>query len=258
MSLAPRETMHLTEDDLILQYYREDDGAGDQRARHLIECSTCGSAYQVLQQVLSAVDDSRPPEPSDGFERIVWARLQPELEKAPSRWFAWGLSPARLVIITVLACVMAGAFFAGRMSRTPTTAVTELAPSDRRERVLLADIGEHLDRSQAMLIELVSGDSGTLTILAERGRAEQLLSDNRLYRQTAAATGNATLITVLDELERVLVDIVASPQAVSASDVDQVRRDIEANGLLFRVRILSSQVRERQRTAIRLRTGQSS
>ena len=63
---------------------------------------------------------------------------------------------------------------------------------------------------------------------------------------------------MLDELERVLVDIAASPDVVSVTDVDEVRRQIDANGLLFKVRVLSSDVRERQRAAVRLRTGQSS
>ena len=132
-----------------------------------------------------------------------------------------------------------------------------MATSQLRERVLLADLGDHLDRSQAMLIELVSGD-GTAGLSAERERAEQLVSDNRLYRQTAERTGNLTLVTVLDELEQVLVDIAASPDAISATDIDQMRRQIETNGLLFKVRVLSSELRDRQRTAIQRRTVLSS
>jgi hypothetical protein len=93
---------------------------------------------------------------------------------------------------------------------------------------------------------------------AERERAEQLVSDNRLYRQTAAQTGNVALVTVLDELERVLVDVAASPDVVSATDMDQVRRQIETNGLLFKVRVLSSEVRDRQKATIQRRTAQSS
>jgi hypothetical protein len=93
---------------------------------------------------------------------------------------------------------------------------------------------------------------------AERGRAEQLVSDNRLYRQTAAATGNTALVNVLDELERVLVDVAASPDVVSATDMDQVRRQIDTNGLLFKVRVLSSEVRDRQKADIQRRTGRSS
>ena len=45
----------------------------------------------------------------------------------------------------------------------------------------------------------------------EQSRAEQLVAANRLYRQTAASTGDAAIASVLDDLERVLVDIAASP-----------------------------------------------
>jgi hypothetical protein len=66
------------------------------------------------------------------------------------------------------------------------------------------------------------------------------------------------LATVLDELERVLVEIAASPDALSAVDLERVRQHIESRSLLFKVRVLSSDIRERQKTGIRMRTGQSS
>ena len=48
-------------------------------------------------------------------------------------------------------------------------------------------------------------------------------------------TGDAAMASVLDELERVLVDIAASPSTLSQEDLDQVRRRIESKGLLFKV-----------------------
>ena len=260
MNAGSEDALHLTDDDLILHYYGETPASAGAAAEHLAQCGTCGAAYARLQQVMAAVEQSRPPEPPDGFERVVWARLQPDLTKRERGWLAWWVfSPARLALIAAVALLVTGAFLAGRLSKpVPAAAPPGLAGTEMRERVLLADLGDHLDRSEAMLVELVSGDGGAAAIAAERGRAEQLVSDNRLYRQTAAATGNAGLVTVLDELERVLVDIAASPDVVSASDLDEVRRQIDANGLLFKVRVLSSDVRERQRAAVRLRTGQSS
>ena len=60
-----------------------------------------------------------------------------------------------------------------------------------RERILLVDLGEHLDRSQMVLVELVSADeSDAVDISGERARAEQLVAANRLYRQTADDTGD--------------------------------------------------------------------
>ena len=81
-----------------------------------------------------------------------------------------------------------------------------------RERILLSDVGEHLDRSQMALVELVSGDDSTSVDIAnERSRAEQLVADTRLYRQTAQETGDVVLSELLDEIERVLTEVAATP-----------------------------------------------
>ena len=84
-------------------------------------------------------------------------------------------------------------------------------------------------------------------------------ADNRLYRQTATATGNAALAAVLDELEQVLVDVAASPDERVGGEIStRCGRRIESKGLLLKVRVLSSEVQERQKAQIRLRAGQSS
>ena len=87
-----------------------------------------------------------------------------------------------------------------------------------------------------VLVELVSaGDTrGDVNISSEQARAEQLVAANRLYRQTALRTGDTAMASLLDELERMLVDIAASPSTLSQADLDQVRSRIESKGLLFR------------------------
>jgi len=64
------------------------------------------------------------------------------------------------------------------------------------------------------------------------------------------------MAAILDELGRTLVDIAASPSTLSQADLDQVRQRIESKGLLFKVRVVSSDVRERQKAAMLERTGQ--
>jgi hypothetical protein len=99
-----------------------------------------------------------------------------------------------------------------------------------------------------MLVDLVSAeDARDVDVPAERVRAEQLLSSNRLYRQTAVDTGNLALAQVLDDLEQVLVDVAASPDRVSADDLAAMRDRIDDKGLLLKVRVLSSEVQKRQR-----------
>ena len=255
--------MHLNDDDLVLHYYGEMDAAEETRASaHLSECGPCHGSYTKLQRVLAAVEAAPAPEIADGFERIVWARLEPDLRSARTGWLLWFVfSPARMAWLAGVLVLLAGAFVAGRHWKegAGSGAVTAAATAGLRERVLLVDLSEHLDRSQMILIELVSaGGDGGVDMTSERARAEQLVTANRLYRQTAAATGNQGVADVLDELERVLVDVAASPERLSASDLDEVRRRIETKELLFKVRVLSTEVRERQKTEIRTRTGQSS
>ena len=256
--------MHLTDDDLILHYYGELDANASARVSdHLRACAACHASFTTLQRVLTAVESAPAPEIADGFERTVWARLQPELG-AKGGWWTTRLvfSPARLAWAAGIVMVVAAAFFAGRVSQhAPVTAPVEsaAASSGLRERVLLADLGDHLDRSQMMLIELVSADAAVdVDLPAERARAQQLVADNRLYRQTATANGNVALAAVLDDLEQVLVDVAAGPDTLSAADLTEVRQRIEDKGLLLKVRVLSSEVQKRQKTEIRVRAGQSS
>ena len=270
--------MHLTEDDLVLHYYGELDAAASARTgEHLRECADCHASFTTLQRVLAAVESAPPVDVREGFERTVWARLQPELERPQRGWFSWlVLSPARLAWIGAVVVLVAAAYFAGRLSQRPSETVvaenhskTTTGPTvgnspspgstGFREQILLSDLGSHLDRSQMMLIDLVSADSTDLGDFAsERTRAEELAADNRLYRQAALANGNTSLAAVLDDLEQVLVDVAATPDKVSAEDLNEVRRRIENKGLLLKVRVMSTEVQRRQKAQIRSRAGQSS
>jgi len=51
---------------------------------------------------------------------------------------------------------------------------------------------------------------------------------------------------VLDDLERSLLEIVHSPSPISAADLDHIRRRIDAAALLFKVRVMSDELRQRE------------
>jgi hypothetical protein len=254
-------TPHLTEDELILHYYGETAPAQKQRAAaHLEACGPCRGEYVRLQQVLEVIDESAVAvEPPPSFERTVWARLEPNLHPARRGWMSWLMSPAPLGLAAAVVVLVVGAFFAGRAlspAPSPTDAAAAAAVEQFRERILLSDLGEHLDRSQMALVELVSVDEdATRDISGERSRAEQLVADSRLYRQTAESTGDVALSELLDEIERVLTEVAASPQSGSSRDLADVRRRIESRDLLFKVRIVSSEIRERQRATNQRQAG---
>jgi len=112
-------------------------------------------------------------------------------------------------------------------------------------------VGEHLGRSEMMLVELSNAEPGAskpkqINISSEQRRAEDLLEENRLYRQTALEAGDAGLASVLDELERVLLDVAHSPDKVTPAQFEAIQKKIEAHGILFKVRVVKKDLQQRQ------------
>src|SRR5205085_8970160 len=109
--------------------------------------------------------------------------------------------------------------------------------------------GHHLGRSQMVLVELANASSsgGPVDISAEQSRAEDLVDASRLYRQTAAKEGDLATANVLDELERTLLDIANGPSQLDGAALKRVQQRIEAQGLIFKVRVIGSKVKREQR-----------
>lgn len=235
---------HVTEEQLILHYYGEPEDTGAV-ASHLESCDPCRDEYRRLQLVLNAVDIPVPQRDS-AYEAHLWNQLAPRLGRGA--WL-WWVSPRRLAAAGAFAGLLLAAFLLGRLlpgSRAGRADVATAQPAVR-ERVLLVAVGDHLERTQIMLVELVNApERGPLDISGQRELAENLVESNRLFRQTALAAGEDGMADVLDEIERVLLEIAHSPSELSAAQLDRLRRRIESEGLLFKVRVVESRVRERQ------------
>jgi hypothetical protein len=239
---------HLSEEQLILHYYGEADEAATagERAdeRHLAECSECRAHYAALQRVLNTVDSLPVPEPSAGYGEQVWQRIEQRIAgRRRSRWtlprpWRWAAAAA------AFAALMVTAFLAGRFYPRPQPAQMAAADAQPGERVLLVAVGDYLERSQMVLIELTNASpKGSLDISAEQERASDLVTETRLYRQSAARAGDARITGVLDELERVLVDITHAPSSMTPLQLEELRQRLEAEGILFKIRVLGTNVR---------------
>ena len=244
---------HIPEDELILHFYGEADPARIEP--HLAACPVCRTEFERLRQVLSLMDHAHAFDPADApgpaFEREVWARLEPQLTNRRS-WFASWLAPRRLVLAASVATLLLVAFLAGRFSREevrPST--TADGSSNVAERVLVVAVVDHLDRSQMVLLEVLNTDVESAgELAAEQTLARELVAANRLYRQTAAQTGDGTTGDVLDELERTLLEIANTPADASQDDLDALRARISSRGLLFKVRVVHSEMLERERQTV--------
>lgn len=251
---------HLNEDELVAYRYGEIAGgeSRDTIARHLRDCAECRASFETLVRVLELVEAAPVPERDERYSQRVWQQIAPRLEPRPAfDWRAW-LAPRRLAAVGATAALVLAAFLAGRLwqqKKTPDVAGTAPAPQQIRERVLLVAVGDHLDRSEMVLVELVNADAPTasgqeLDISSEKERAEELVTVNRLYRQTASSAGDAAMASVLDDLERVLLEIAHSPDKVSSAEFATLRRNIEKRGILLKVRVVGSDVREREKSAV--------
>lgn len=252
--------MHPTEDDLILHFYRET--APDEATRvdqHLAGCAACREEFARLQRVLAMVDAQPAEEAPPGFERVMWARLEPQLAAPRSAgWRAWFTMP-RLALAGGMAAVVVAAFMAGRLTGRPEALPPQSAGAVQPgpagsgagaerspERVLLTAAGDHLERSQIILVELLNAETVS-DITGERERAADLVAEGRLIRQSATQAGEAAITDVLEDLERVLQEIANGPDETTAQELQSLREQIETRGILFRVRVMSSEMRQRER-----------
>jgi len=259
---------HLTEEQLILYRY------GEVAERHLIashleSCESCRANYEVLQRVLAAADTLPVPPRTESYGAEVWRQLSPQIVKSAksSRPGFWQLFPLpRWALTGAFALVVFGAFVTGRfLSRktaitTPVVVqATQQVSPHARERVLLSEIGDHLEHSQIALIELInSKTNGAVDISTEQVLARELVAMNRLFRRAATDAGEPGMASVLENVELVLVEVANGPPKLSAEEFAALRQRISSDDLLFKVKVVAAQVRARERDLVREMTAKRS
>ena len=120
-----------------------------------------------------------------------------------------------------------------------------MTPGPVRERILLVAVGDHLERSQTILVELENSSSPDIAY--ERQAAADLVESNRLFRLTASETGDTATANLLEDLERVLIEISNSPSEMSSRQLRDLQKEIEHRGILFKMKVFASQVQEREK-----------
>ncbi|MDQ6801932.1 MAG: hypothetical protein M3041_13980 [Acidobacteriota bacterium] len=237
---------HLTEQELVLHHYHDEDSPAAV-AKHLAACDVCRAEFNSIQRVLALVDEMPIPQRADGYGEQVWTRLRWRVGSAGRRR-NWQTALAA-------AAVLAIAFFAGQWWHAHNIAPANVATinaaagkvaaasqADSQNRILFVVVSDHLDSSERMLLQVVNSDSKRgLDLTNERGRAEELVASNRIYRQTAEQHGNDRLASVLSDLEPVLLEIAHSDGKLSPDEASALQKRIDSKGLLFKVRVISAQ-----------------
>lgn len=236
---------HLTEEQLVLYFYGESDET-PAIADHLAACPACRAYLAGIQRTLNAVDGMELPERGAAYGEKVWQALSPRIRPRLRLWPAW-LQPRRLAACAAIAAVVIAAYLAGR-GTLPSPAKQELAAQGEaaRNRVLLVNVSDHLERSKRILIELANGEPGSLS--QDQPRAVDLLAANRLYRLSAQRGGQPGLADLLDELEQVLTEV----SNAGPGELGEIQRRMARQDLLFKIRVVDAQMKQKQRQPIEI------
>jgi hypothetical protein len=235
---------HLSEQEMIDHYYGE--ATPDSSAeRHLKACARCADEYAALERDLEGVKALVPPVRSEGYGEEVWRSIRGSLtayERRKWRWASLGFQRP-LALATAFALLMVAAFIAGRVWQRKQAPQTVASNPQARERVVVWVLGDHLDRSERLLVELNHANGNDATDAPPiQSEARELLAANRLLRQTAEQGGDPAVDAALDRLERLLVEVANQPNGLTEADLNRLRQEMNTDGLLFDVRVLRSRV----------------
>lgn len=139
-------------------------GGGSEKWRrhvteHLTHCSFCRSEVAALERVDNLLDDMKPAEAPD-----LWDKIAPNLAPVRRPWYS-GVVAVRRKVYAVTAAAAALAAFAVMVTVGP---VGEKAPQDRAVKV------EHVDNHTTMIWNDPFADKASLAVLAAEGVEEEM------------------------------------------------------------------------------------
>src|SRR6202789_1476929 len=234
---------HLTEEQLIEHYYEESPQPA-RIVRHLRECNGCAEAYAALRSDLDAIDPIAAPARDASHGEQVWQSIRnfvPIYQQKQQRLSQRFSNLKGLSFATTCSLLIAVAFLAGRQwenyQRPPQ--IQTAANNPTRQPIVLVVLGNHLGRSERFLVALRHGESGESTALV-KAEAQDLLSANRLYRESAIKSGDPAFAAALDRLARVLIEIANEPENASPARLAELQKELNTDGLLFEARVRPS------------------
>jgi hypothetical protein len=252
MNSTPHLTSHLSDDQLVLLYYREPlEEAGFDG--HLAACAECMARFEALTRVLQAVGQDDIPEPAGDFEARLTAHVLAAAKGAPAhaapergRLLHFPRIPRYLAAGAALAACLVLTFSVGR--RLGRVEEQTLSAAKTQERVLLTALGEHLGRSRVTLVELKNRDVSTADLKDLQAAADNLVTASRLFRAAAERAGEGQIAGVMEETERLLLRFAAAPDAEAKDELDGLRRRVESRDLLFRLQVMEASVEKREKS----------
>ena len=250
---------HLTDAELIEHAYAEEDqGAAEE---HLAQCPECARTYSSLRSDLAELNFADPPPRDSTYGDQVWASIAGRLpayearehHRLPGQWSR--VLRLRRRWLQGLGCTAACAglavcaFIGGRVwehKQAPAVAVNQSqrarpTMAQSPQHLVVVILSDHLDRSEQLLVQLKHADTDSpKTVSPLRDEARSLLAANSLCREEARQDDDPALATALDHLGHLLTELANQPGGVNSINITKLQNEMNADGLLFEVRVLRS------------------
>jgi hypothetical protein len=236
----------LSDEELILYYYGESRDRAEIE-RRLADSTAARESYRALRAILDLVDEPEIPEPPTAEAAAVWRRLAPKLANQQSATWTWKpwQQRRRWALAGAMAVLLVVTFLAGRYLPRQEAGRTAGLSADGKERILLVTVAGHLERTEMLLLELVNArQDGTVDLSVERRLAAELNGESRLYRQAAKQAGQPRVAALLNQLERLLVELSHGPDEVASDELEDLQLRLEEGNFLFKVRVVGSRLRQ--------------
>jgi hypothetical protein len=228
---------HLTRDQIAECLYG--DVAPEFRA-HVAACPECRDECNGARRTLQLLRNWDAPELPPDYESAVWQKLAASLppEKKP-------LSLPRPPVIWIAAAALTAVIVAAislqfANSRVPEPRESPTQASEASQRILSVAVTDHIERTIAVLSPFVNEEPRQSTPLAdvpvEQNTVEDLLAENRLYRQTAMQDKERNTAALLDEIGQVLVELEHSPAKLPGPQARDLQQRLVDSSLLSKMK----------------------
>ncbi len=244
--------MHLTEEEMMEQVYGESENTAAVE-RHLAACRECANSFAELKRDLAGLDRVQAPARDARYGERVWASIAPLLpiyQSEKRRWWNSGTIKG-LGLAVACALLVACAFYAGSVwQQKKQPQVVQTAPRNPapKQPLVVVVLDDHLDRSERFLVELKHADMDSAMDSPLRDEARSLLTANRVARKDAAQADDPDLTTALDHLDGLLAEAANEPGGLNAASIAKLQNEMNADGVLFEVRVLRSRIARRSGT----------
>jgi len=263
-----KQMNHLSLEGMVEMYYKEAAPGSYQSAQmHVDECAECATAYRSLENDLKTLGTLEAPERDEGYAERMWRRVaislpasaelqRPDLQPA-RKWRPWlltGLSYALGCAVLVTAAFYVGTVWEHQqhLKREAARDAQQKLAAPQKPRVVVVVLGDHLDRSERLLVELKHADADNQELVKPlRDEARGLLAANHVFREDADKSGDEPLALALNKLDNLLTEITNEPGGLTAASLERIQQEMANEGLLFEVRVLRSKNPHRE-TAVRV------